>query len=55
MGTPLRLYDLERDLGENEDIAGKHPALVSRMMAAMAEAYEPSERWKFPERRRRGG
>ncbi len=54
MGTPLRLYNLDQDLGESHDVAGEHPRLVSKMKATMAEAYEPSERWKFPERRRRG-
>ena len=54
MGTPLRLYNLDQDLGESHDVAGEHPRLVSKMKATMAEAYEPSERWKFPQRRRRG-
>ncbi len=53
MGTPLRLYNLDRDLGEDVDIAARHPDLVAKLKAKMVEDYEPSERWKFPERRRK--
>ena len=53
MGTPFRLYNLDRDLGENHDVAGEHPDIVKKFKSKMVEAYEPSERWKFPERRRK--
>ncbi|GIW80525.1 MAG: N-acetylgalactosamine-6-sulfatase [Gemmatales bacterium] len=46
--TPIRLYDLEADLGETHDLADKHPDLVAKMKKLMDDAYSPSERWQFP-------
>jgi arylsulfatase A-like enzyme len=45
----VRLYDLEADLGEKDDVAAKHLDVVSRMTKAMDESYTASARWKFPE------
>ena len=45
--TPSRLYDLERDLREERDLAAEHPELVERLRAEMEAAVEPSELWKF--------
>ena len=49
--TDIRLYDLADDLSESNDIAAQHPAQVEKMQKLMDAAYEPSERWKFPQRR----
>jgi arylsulfatase A-like enzyme len=49
LSTPLRLYDLATDIGEEHDVAAKHPEIVSQMTAAMREAYAPSENWRFPD------
>jgi arylsulfatase A-like enzyme len=46
--TPLRLYDLSRDIGEEHDLAAEMPDLVAKAKDAMAEANRPSEKWKFP-------
>jgi arylsulfatase A-like enzyme len=46
--TPVRLYNLEKDLGEENDIAAEHPDLVAQLKTKMADAYEPSDRWTFP-------
>ena len=37
---PTELYDLERDLGEQNDLAKEHPEVVKRMEALMAQAVE---------------
>ena len=50
--TPVRLYDLAADLGEQDDIAAQHPQLVERLSADMDQAYKPSTRWKFPQRKK---
>ncbi len=47
--TPVQLYDLESDVGEQKDVAGQHPEIVAKLKQAMAAAYMPSERWKFSE------
>jgi arylsulfatase A-like enzyme len=49
--TPLRLYNLANDLGEERDVAAEQPDLVKQLTAKMHQAYRPSQRWKFPERR----
>jgi arylsulfatase A-like enzyme len=47
--TPIQLYDLDKDLGEQKDVAAQHPDVVARMKKIMEEANTPSARWKFPE------
>ncbi len=49
LNTPVRLYDLAADVGEDRDIAAQHPDVVGRLTAAMREAYVPSQNWKFPD------
>jgi hypothetical protein len=39
---------LADDLGEDRDVAADHPNLVADLAEKMAEAYRPSDRWKFP-------
>jgi arylsulfatase A-like enzyme len=48
IGTPIQLYDLDEDLGEKADVAGKHPDVVAKAKKAMEESNRPSARWKFP-------
>lgn len=48
--SPVRLYDLSQDIGEERDLAAEHPQVAARLTAAMQAAYEPNENWKFPER-----
>jgi len=42
---PLELYDLNRDVGEADDVAGDHPDVVSRIEAFLKTARTPSKRW----------
>jgi arylsulfatase A-like enzyme len=46
--SPVRLYDLAADVGEEHDLATRHPEVVERLTAAMKAAYQPNENWKFP-------
>jgi len=41
----IQLYDLEEDLGETTDVAGKHPDIVQRIASIMREAVTPSPRY----------
>ncbi|MFP6752058.1 MAG: arylsulfatase [Pirellulaceae bacterium] len=50
--TPVRLYNLKEDLGEQKDVAADNVELVTKFTAAMDGAYAPSNRWKFPEKKK---
>ncbi|MDX2019798.1 MAG: arylsulfatase [Deltaproteobacteria bacterium] len=43
---PLELYDLEKDLGESQDVAALHPDIVEQMITIMAEEHVEDPRWK---------
>ena len=45
---PIKLYNLKDDLGEEENVAGKHPEIVKKMTEIMASARTPSEHWPWP-------
>ena len=44
----IELYDLAGDLGEQTDLASRHPEVVSRMAALMKQAHRPSPEWPTP-------
>jgi arylsulfatase A-like enzyme len=46
--SPIRLYDLSSDIGEQHDLADQHADLVQRATALMKDAYRPSDQWQFP-------
>jgi arylsulfatase A-like enzyme len=46
--TPVRLYDLSQDLGEDKNVAAQHGDVVAKLTKLMQDAYTPSDRWKFP-------
>ena len=47
--SPVRLYDLTRDIGEERDLAAQHPEIVTRLTELMRQAYTPAENWKLPQ------
>ncbi|TWT31506.1 arylsulfatase [Blastopirellula retiformator] len=49
INTPVRLYNLKDDLGEEHNLAADHPEKVAEMTKMMAAAYSPSDSWKFPQ------
>lgn len=48
-GTPIELYDLDADLGEQHNIAAEQPGMVRRIEAYLQEARTPSDTWPIPE------
>lgn len=40
---PLELYNLDKDIGEQNNLASEHPDVAQRMAAIMLEAHTPSE------------
>jgi len=44
---PVRLFDLEKDLGETTDVADAHPEIVAEMKRLFAEVHTPSAIWTF--------
>ncbi len=45
--APIELYDLNSDLGEENDVATEHPDIVSKMMDIMQKAHVESDIFKF--------
>ena len=46
--SPVRLYDLQQDLGESNNLADSQPQRVKLLTKLMKEADTPSARWQFP-------
>lgn len=46
--SSIRLYDLSTDVGEQVDLAAKHPDLVRQLAEEMDSEYVPMKRWQFP-------
>ncbi|MCI0662906.1 MAG: arylsulfatase [Acidobacteria bacterium] len=42
----VQLYDLAKDPGETNDLAGLHPKIVERAVKMMTEAHQPDPVWK---------
>jgi arylsulfatase A len=45
VGTPLELYDLDADPGEQRDVAARHPDVVARIELYLMTARTESDRW----------
>lgn len=43
--APIELFNLSEDLGEQYDLASKHPKLVKKMQNLMIEAHTPDSEW----------
>jgi uncharacterized sulfatase len=48
LSTPIRLYDLAADVGENHDLSGDHPQIVQALALHLEDAYRESAIWSFP-------
>lgn len=44
-GNPLELYNVDSDIGEENNVAEEHPELVARIDAILETARTPSEHW----------
>jgi len=53
--TPLRLYDLEADIGEENDVADRHPEVVERLLALAQKAREDLGDVNYVGRQRQAG
>jgi hypothetical protein len=53
VGGRLELYDLENDIGEEHDIADKHPDIVARFEAYLKTARTENPEWPIKAEPRR--
>ena len=42
----VQLYNLDRDIGEQDDVADQHQEIVVRAMEMMDQAHVPHRNWK---------
>ena len=49
-GGPIELYDLQTDVNEQQDVAGKNPELVAEFAERFKSARTDSEHWPFPKK-----
>jgi arylsulfatase A-like enzyme len=45
---PIELYNLKNDIAEKDNIAARHPAIVSKIEECMKAARTQSEHWPLP-------
>ena len=45
--APIAIYDLSKDIAEQNDLAATHPDQVARAQAIFNEAHTPSPNWQF--------
>jgi len=48
--APLQLFDLDKDIGETNNIAGKHPDIVRKLTELIESAHTDSDLWSFKKR-----
>ena len=49
----IELYKLDADIGEDNDVAARHPRVVQRAMEYFTAAHEPSSFWSFGRRKKK--
>ena len=49
----IELYNLDNDIGEENNVAAKNPLLVKRAQDYFASAHTPSEFWKFGRKKKK--
>jgi len=45
--STMKLYDLEKDLREERDVAGEHPEIIRKLTKLMEESHTEPENPKF--------
>ncbi|TKJ39612.1 MAG: N-acetylgalactosamine-6-sulfatase [Planctomycetes bacterium B3_Pla] len=45
---PIELYNLKDDIGEKNNLAGRHPEIAAKIAGHMKTARTPSEHWRMP-------
>ena len=48
----IELYDLSKDIHEDENLAKIHPGIVQRMLSYMEEAHAPHPNWPTPRQKK---
>ena len=48
LDSPVRLYDLSSDIGEEHNLAAEQPEVLQELISHMRAAYEPTDLWRFP-------
>ena len=51
--TPVRLYNLAKDLGEETDVAAEHIDITQAASQLMDAQYTPSDRWQVPTKKKK--
>lgn len=51
-GERIQLYNIEKDIGEERDLADRHPEIVREIERIMMTATTPSERYRVGNRYR---
>jgi arylsulfatase A len=47
--TPIQLFDLSKDIGEERNVAADHPEVIKEMEQILKEAHRPHPAWPIPE------
>jgi arylsulfatase A-like enzyme len=47
--TPIQLFDLSKDIGEERNVAADHPEIIKEMEQILKEAHRPHPAWPIPE------
>jgi arylsulfatase A-like enzyme len=48
IGSPIQLFDLKSDIGEQHDISANHAEIVAKAKTAFRRENRPTSVWKFP-------
>ncbi len=49
--SPIAIYNLAKDIGEQNDVSADHPELVKKAKEIFKEAHTPSPNWKFGQKK----
>ena len=45
--APIQLFDLSKDIGEENDLSASHPEIIAEMQQLMKNARTPSQDFRF--------